>query len=232
MSDDCIHVAFVRPTNAGFQALIDAQRAALPVSKITTLPLPSDLFRPVENAVSVDSMELQVHSPPPELLQTSKNSAMLAVFQKEATPTMRYPGRIYHADTGGEALQSSAMTKYSLFTIPQNSAGQRIDPPINVSQELVDTVKQKKSCKNAHLLGQCKAWKCKFKHQVLSEQELDALRLHARQWPCRNESWCLDPNCYWGHMCLRGSRCDRSCCRFQKNAHVVDFQVNHYAKQV
>ena len=211
--------------------MIDDQRKTLPVNKITTLPLPSEVLRPVENAMSVEPMKLQVHPPPPELFQTSKSSAMLGIFHKTSTPTMRYPGLIYHTSTQGEASRASTVTRNSLFAIPRNTAGQRIDPPIDVTQKLVESVKRQRPCKNAHLLGNCRVKQCKFSHEVLNGQELDALRQHARQWPCRNESWCLDPNCYWGHMCLRGSSCDRSRCHFQKNMHVVDFQVNHYACQ-
>ena len=181
--------------------------------------------------MSVGSMRLQVHPPPPELLQTPLKSAMLGIFHKEYASTMRYPGTIRTTNPQGEASQSSTVTKNSIFTIPRNTAGQRIDPQIDVSQKLVETVKRKKPCKNAHLLGECRAKKCKFSHEVLKGQELDALRQHGRDWPCRNESTCLDPTCYWGHMCLRGSSCDRSRCHFQKNMHVVDLQVNHYACQ-
>lgn len=180
--------------------------------------------------MSRETMELPANSPPPELLQNLKQSAMLAIFQKESTPTMRYPGKIHQTGTPGEASQSSAVTRYSMFTIPQNSAGQRIDPPIDVPQELVKTVQKKKACKNAHLLGRCKVSDCKYSHEILQEQELDALRQHAREWPCRNESRCLDRSCYWGHMCLQGSSCNGSHCQFKRGAHVADFQVNHYAQ--
>ena len=45
------------------------------------------------------------------------------------------------------------MTEKSTFHIPRNRIGQRIGPPIEVSQELVDRVKKKRVCKDSILEG-------------------------------------------------------------------------------
>ena len=193
-----------------------------------TIPPSSHFFQPVEKSISVEPMEIQVHAPPPWInpnFQGICNAQRLS--QDIYTYDDIYPGKTEHFDTQREASQASTVTKISVYTIPRNSAGQRIDPPIHVSQKLVDTVKHEKACKNAYLRRQCRIKQCSHSHGVLEGHEVDALRQHARLSPCRNESTCLDPTYYRDHMCLRGSSCDRSRCLFKQNMHVVDFQGNH-----
>lgn len=195
-----------------------------------TIPLPSVFFRPIEKSSSTNPTEIQVHPPPPELFQTPKSSRLFDIFYKAPSLTMRYPGKAENVDAEGEASQSSVVTKDSMFTIPRNSGGQRIDPIVDVSEELIEDVKKKNACKDAYLRGKCRRMRCKFGHGVLEWQELDALKGYARRSPCRNQSKCLDASCYWGHTCPWGPKCEPSHCRFQ-TMHVVDFQVNHYVYQ-
>ena len=200
-----------------------------PADKFVTIPLPS-FFRPLENSTSSKPMEIPVHPPPPELFQNLQNSRVLHILYKTPSSTIRYPGKVDRVDAQGEASQSSVAIKDSMFTIPRNSDGLRIDPIIDVSEELVEEVKKKKACKDAYLRGKCRRKPCHFGHGVLETQELDGLRQYARQLPCRYGSKCLDASCYWGHLCPWGPGCELHHCSFGK-MHVVDFQVNHYVHQ-
>ncbi|CAD6590299.1 MAG: hypothetical protein ASARMPRED_004714 [Alectoria sarmentosa] len=138
-SGDCVRVAFIRPTSAGFQALMDAQPNKNDLAKkLMSISLPSDLLRPVAKPMSVEAMRIPVPPPPPELFQAPQNFTMVDVFRKVSSPTMRYPGKIDLFGTQGAASQSSAAATYSPFTIPRNRADQRIDPPTQAPQELVD----------------------------------------------------------------------------------------------
>ena len=201
-----------------------------PADKFITIPLPSVFFRPIEKSTLTGPIEIQVHPPPPELFQNLDDSRVLEIFHKTPSSTIRYPGKVDQDDAEGEASRPSASTKDSMFTIPRNVVGQRIDPVVDVSQELIEGVKKKGACKDAYLRGECRRMRCKFGHGVLKWQELDALRGYARRLPCKYESKCLDASCYWGHMCPWGPKCEPSRCRF-KNMHVVDFQINHYVHQ-
>ena len=196
-----------------------------------TISLAPDFFRPAKEGTSDEPMQIPVGPPPPETFSTSHKLGMLRIFHKASTPAMRYPGKVEKFDPMRLASQSAVSTKLSWYTIPRNGAGQRVDPAVWASQELVETVKRKRVCKDHHLHGRCRRRACEFQHGFLEKQELYALRDYARQWPCRNESMCLDARCYWGHMCLRSPKCDQVRCRFRQ-MHVVDFQVNHYAHQL
>lgn len=196
---------------------------------IRTIPLPSDVFRPEEKPMVARPMEMQVHPPPPELFRPSEEPQMLDVFHKQSLSTMRYPRKVDHASTQGESSNSLVQTGSSMFTIPRNIHGQRIDPPTLATQELVSRVKAINPCKDVHLRERCWRKRCEFSHGDLEGQELDALRHYSRQRPCRDENGCLNATCYWGHMCPWGPDCNRSRCQFR--THVVDFQVHHYVHQ-
>lgn len=197
--------------------------------KIRAIPLPAVIFRSEEKTMVARPMEMQVHPPPPELFLPSEKSQMLDVFRKASSPTMRYPGKVDHTGTKGKSSKSAVLEGSSTFTIPRNIHDQRIDPLTHASQELVNSVKTKNICKDVRLRGRCGRKHCQFSHDDLTEPELDALTQYARQRPCRDENKCLNPTCYWGHMCPWGSKCDRSRCQF--DTHVIDFQVHHYVHQ-
>lgn len=197
------------------------------LTKSLLFPHHLKFFQPVEEATSIQPMEIQVEPPPPEVFPTSKRLEALDNFYKVCLATARYPGKV---ESVNALSQSPVATIYSKFTIARNSGGQRIDPAIEVSQHLVDRVKKKRACKDFHLRGNCRGKPCEFNHGVLERQELDGLRQYARQRPCRYESKCLNAYCYWGHMCPWGPSCYPPRCNF-RDMHVADFQVTHYVRQ-
>ena len=212
----------MRPTSACFQALMDAQPSHNDlVKKLMSMPLPSDLLRLV---ATVEAMRIPVPPPPPEFFQAPQNCAMVDVFRKVSSPTIMYPGKINLFGTQGAASHSSAAVTYSPFTIPRNSADQRIDPPTQASQELVESVKKRNACKDEHLRGHCRRKPCNFKHGVVKQQELEALRTYARQKPCKYGSKCRHATCYWGHVCPRGLKCDLARCNFRKTCMWLTFK--------
>lgn len=110
-------------------------------------------------------------------------------------------------------------------SIPRNSKGQRVDPPLSVSQSLVNIVKAKKLCNFHHLAGHCPFGICKHEHGAkLGEKELTALRYVARMAPCRWGLDCEDEDCFAGHQC-KPAYCHGDECRFPSEMHNVDTKI-------
>lgn len=111
---------------------------------------------------------------------------------------------------------SKAVSKKNDKCICYNAAGYRVDSPLpKVSQvaekslrKRIDTDKNK-VCNNFFLRGECPSGNdCKFGHSPpLDKEELNALRIKARNTPCTYRSYCTDVLCWYGHSCNGGNPC-------------------------
>ncbi|KAK4690621.1 hypothetical protein P7C71_g6210, partial [Lecanoromycetidae sp. Uapishka_2] len=112
-----------------------------------------------------------------------------------------------------------------LDSVPRNSKGQRVDPPLFKSPQkatmaMINAVKDRHYCNNHHIYGKCSHYGCEYEHgEKLSGEYLKTLRLLARSTPCRNGLVCKDMDCYWGHQCAR-ENCKRDC-RYPATQHDI-----------
>lgn len=115
--------------------------------------------------------------------------------------------------------------------IPQNSKGQRIDPPIvdppqKITSVLINNVKDRHYCNNYHIYGDCSHYGCKHEHgEKLGGMNLKTLRMIARSTPCRDGLDCEDLDCYWGHHCGREYCKADQTCRYTARQHNIDTKI-------
>jgi hypothetical protein len=90
--------------------------------------------------------------------------------------------------------------------VPLNAAGERVDPGIPCSPELVRTVKNMRLCDGYHLTGRCKLGdQCSYKHgERATDRIAEVMRFFARCGPCPKGPGCRNSRCLWGHFCPRG----------------------------
>lgn len=127
-------------------------------------------------------------------------------------------------------------------TIQRNKKGYRIDTVIQCDRNEVQRLKKLKAC-NQHYIGNgcChynagKADKCPHNHHFqFSPSDLKALRVVARETPCKKGHDCEDLKCIYGHQCpfpvasegsMRGSGLCMigEACRFPVTMHGMDLQ--------
>jgi hypothetical protein len=114
------------------------------------------------------------------------------------------------------------------FTPPPillNWRGQRLDPPLNVSESVVSALKSRnpKLCNSFYLRGRCTSKDCPRDHSHSpSEEQIDGLRTLARQAPCRYSHQCKEEWCFFGHNCPWN--CVRDSCKF-RDVHGIDTRI-------
>ncbi|KAL7821393.1 hypothetical protein V8C44DRAFT_7815 [Trichoderma aethiopicum] len=111
---------------------------------------------------------------------------------------------------------------------PQNwNPGRRgLDEPIRVNVQVLESVKKRKEdklCNNHYLRGPCaKRDTCSFVHDhKITDDELKAVAVLARQNPCSSGQYCEADDCIYGHHCpsIRNGVCQHFHCRFSEDAH-------------
>jgi hypothetical protein len=118
----------------------------------------------------------------------------------------------------------------SFHRIFRNRFGQRIDPFLEASDALKTAVRVNRLCNEFALRGHCR-WSnshqsaCRFQHRLISEQELVALRVLARQLPCINGTGCRDSSCFYGHNCTKDYYCLRRACKFSPAQHLLSKKI-------
>ncbi|KAI9830817.1 MAG: hypothetical protein M1819_005342 [Sarea resinae] len=107
--------------------------------------------------------------------------------------------------------------------VAHNSAGQRVDLPLNFSSSLVAQLKTRKLCNAYHLRGFCHFSSCTHQHgPQLNKKQLVSLRYIARLTPCAMGLDCDDEDCVCGHSCPQPLCHYGSSCRFPRQMHGVD----------
>jgi hypothetical protein len=115
--------------------------------------------------------------------------------------------------------------------VPLNAVGERVDPGIPCSPELVRTVKNMRLCDGYHLNGRCKLGdQCSYKHGERATDRIpEVMRFFARCAPCPKGPGCRNSKCLWGHSCPRGVQCREDLhCPFLTEHHGVDRTVAYY----
>nr|POF14087.1 hypothetical protein CFP56_03111 [Quercus suber] len=123
--------------------------------------------------------------------------------------------------------------------VRRNRKGQRIDEPIAHDSSDIPALRKVKWC-NQHFIGVgcChlkagKIDKCPHTHEGhLTNRQKNALRVIARETPCKRGTTCDDRNCIYGHRCpfpraMEGSMRGLAClggehCRFSLDMHGLD----------
>ncbi|KAK3683924.1 hypothetical protein B0T22DRAFT_501279 [Podospora appendiculata] len=110
---------------------------------------------------------------------------------------------------------------------PWNPTPRGLDPPINVSQPALDSIKKRKDsnklCNNHYLRGPCaKGDSCCFEHKYKpTKEEIAAIAFLTRLNPCANEQNCEVEDCIYGHHCpsVRDGACTHPYCKFPPELH-------------
>ncbi|KAK0652071.1 hypothetical protein B0T16DRAFT_94073 [Cercophora newfieldiana] len=111
---------------------------------------------------------------------------------------------------------------------PWNPGPRGLDPPLQVSQSALDSIKKRKDsnklCNNHYLRGPCsKGDSCCFEHKYKpTKDEINAIAFLTRLNPCENGQECDVENCIYGHHCPSVNRegiCTHPFCKFQIEDH-------------
>ncbi|UKZ54784.1 hypothetical protein TrVGV298_008597 [Trichoderma virens] len=102
-----------------------------------------------------------------------------------------------------------------------------LDEPIRVNTQILDVIKRRKDgdklCNNHYLRGPCaKRDICPFAHDYkISDEEMKAVAILARQNPCSSGQFCELDDCIYGHHCpsIRDGVCQHPYCKFSEEAH-------------
>ncbi|KAK0705357.1 hypothetical protein B0H67DRAFT_382037 [Lasiosphaeris hirsuta] len=110
---------------------------------------------------------------------------------------------------------------------PWNPGPRGLDPPLQVSQTALDSIKKRKDsnklCNNHYLRGPCsKGDACCFEHKYKpTKDEINAIAFLTRLNPCENGQECDVENCIYGHHCpsVQNGFCTHPYCKFQQEDH-------------
>ncbi|KAK3934709.1 hypothetical protein QBC46DRAFT_399126 [Diplogelasinospora grovesii] len=166
------------------------------------------------------------NSPPPAAASPSPSPSTSVNYASVAETAQRAPvspAGSTRAVAGSPKFATGSMVP----TVLKNARGQRVDPPLKYEKQDYIDLRGRKMCNNFHLLGNCPYGdSCFHEHgKTLSAKQKQALRVFARQSPCKtvlSGVSCDDPDCYSGHQCPYGDRCDFDNCRFTDEMHLED----------
>lgn len=107
----------------------------------------------------------------------------------------------------------------------RNRLGQRIDPPLQFDQKILQPLKARKLCNKNFLTGNCPYYNCTHDHSAkLNAAELQTLKYISRLSYC-STIYCENENCIAGHRCPQDPKCDLGTCRFPTEMHNVDTRI-------
>lgn len=114
--------------------------------------------------------------------------------------------------------EKAAARKYYLV----NCSGERVDEPTPkyeaLAAERVDGRAKEEGrgpCYRYHILGACDVPSCTYYHnERLGPGEQLVLKDRARNFHCASRSSCNNPDCFWGHHCKYGQKCQLSNCSY------------------
>jgi hypothetical protein len=199
----CSHVLFGASADNGYARLLGQYSANDDLAKRITL-LKGPPFAP-ELAVLSPKFKTESFS---SVFRVTKLPNRYAPFSTTLPPQTRTPAATNYASAAAKAPPSpppetkstpSDLKKAQKPKAAFNSAGERVDLPISVSQREVSALKQRKMCNYWHLTGDCYSPDCPHEHGTrLTGKDLDTLRYIARLTPCVTLR-CVDEDCFYGH---------------------------------
>ena len=121
-------------------------------------------------------------------------------------------------------------------TVAINKDDHRLDPYFAYTTEdraiFTQRVNTQKLCNRWHLTGFCPNDSCPFDHNPVSDGVRNYLRSVTASQPCPRRGDCRSANCLNGHVCQKGSDCQRrggkAWCKFPEPFHRVDLAVTGY----
>ncbi|KAI9764317.1 MAG: hypothetical protein M1840_008535 [Geoglossum simile] len=156
---------------------------------------------------------------PPELSSIYSPNSILTLMDSPNSP-ISSPTNSSARDT--PASPGIPKQFFTASPIVLNWRGQRLDPPIDVSESAIAALKSRnpKLCNAFYLRGRCSVKGCPRDHAYCpSTEEIDALRSLARHSPCRYSDQCNEEWCQFGHNCPWN--CVRENCKFRE-VHGID----------
>jgi len=228
----CSHVLFGASADNGYARLLGQYSANGELAKRITLiqgpPFAPELaelspkFKTASFSSVFRDMKLPIRhvlfstTPPPR----TRTPAAALVFNHASAVAKSPPSPPPKTESTPSNLKKAQKPKAAF-----NSAGERVDLPISVSQRDVLAFKQRKMCNCWHLTGDCYSPGCPHEHGTrLTGKGLDTLRYVARMSPCATLR-CVDEDCIYGHQCPRNP-CNYSDCWFEKRGmHNVDTRI-------
>ncbi|KAK3944539.1 hypothetical protein QBC46DRAFT_337578 [Diplogelasinospora grovesii] len=199
-----------------------------PPPSSTSMPSLSSSLTSVASTVSVASTSapsLAMSSPSPATSNVSTPATVPATTYARATatnasppPQITLPIQLKPANT----TRSSQQQQQAPPQPPWNPGPRGLDPPINVSQTALDSIKKRKDsnklCNNHYLRGPCaKGDACCFEHRYKpSKEEINAIAFLTRLNPCANGQECDVEDCIYGHHCpsVQNGVCTHPYCKF------------------
>lgn len=137
-----------------------------------------------------------------DIIEEFKNSLDLKGIQSGATPR-----KYYLVNSSGERVDEPTPNY-------ETSAAQRVDARIKEEG--------RGPCYRYHLTGACNVSACSYYHNGrLGPDEQQVLRVRARNFPCAYRSACCNPDCFWGHHCRYGPKCQLANCGYG-DTHGID----------
>jgi hypothetical protein len=140
-------------------------------------------------------------------------------------------GTLLQSKYSSPSNMTSTPTPSNIVALAINKLGQRIDLPLE-RPAAEDQVRYearwraKKLCNEYHLCGMCRNQDCRFDHNPIDEGIRLALRISARQIPCKHGQVCRRQDCPNGHHCpysVSPGGCTNRACPFRvKGMHNVD----------
>ncbi|OTA91164.1 hypothetical protein M434DRAFT_32965 [Hypoxylon sp. CO27-5] len=174
----------------------------------------TDVFRSEPLPDGPPSPSATLSTPPPSASKPPNYASVASTWSSPDHPIKEFKNLAVTPDSPSR----STSTRYYLV----NASGERVDEPLpqpdSISkQRFRERCEREGSqpCNRWHLIGTCEVPMCTYFHgERLSPGEQLVLRIRARGTFCAYKGSCRNPDCYWGHHCKYGHKCQRLNCTF------------------
>ncbi|KAK4640087.1 hypothetical protein QC761_603850 [Podospora bellae-mahoneyi] len=218
---------------------------AFPVT-VPTPPVVRTTATTSNSVASIDSIGSSEPQTPSSASAASTSTPAATTYAKaikSATPPPPPPVIKLPAHTKA-ALQQQPSSRASHKTpnkpkpVPWNPGPRGLDPPLQVSQSVLDNLKKRKDsnklCNNHYLRGPCsKGNSCNFEHNYKpTKEELVAIAFLTRLNPCSGGQECDVDDCIYGHHCpsVINGACTHPYCKFDKEDHPPGTKIKAHHK--
>ncbi|KAI1414024.1 hypothetical protein F5Y13DRAFT_159567 [Hypoxylon sp. FL1857] len=174
----------------------------------------ADVFRSEPLPDGPPSPSVTLLTPPPSASKTPNYASVASSWRNTDTPVKEFTNLAITPDSPARL----SPLKYYLV----NASGERIDEPLPqpdaISKQRFrdrSDMEGRQPCNRWHLTGLCEVPSCNYYHgERLSLGEQLVLRIRARGTFCAYKGSCRNVDCYWGHNCKYGNKCQRPTCVF------------------
>jgi hypothetical protein len=158
-------------------------------------------------ADSITLLQVGILDPRMAQLKFNKTASFSGLFFSASARRIVSAPKSLVTDNGKSLPLKPLVNSSRLGPIVRDKKGKRIDRPLSVSPDILDTMRKHKFCYWYFLRNECKQT-CKKEHRRAStHEEFDAVWFLARSGLCaqvRNGLECNDPKCIYGHQVYSG----------------------------